>query len=142
MLPPFQDSFSCRYNCIPSFFSSFHTTPACSPYAIRTQPSYQPWISSTGALHWFLIDILTGAMAEAAPLRASAWFMTSCRTMPPFISLRISASTLVCLHHDVVSSPIRSSSFVGGDSGVVLGYMLTSIQPPLQDGSMLIHFNR
>ena len=58
--------------------------------------------------------------------------------MPPFISLGISASTLACLHPVVVSSPIGGSSFVGGDSGVVLGYMLTSIQPPLQDGSMLM----
>ena len=35
-------------------------------------------------------------------------------------------------------SSSESSSVVGGDSGGVLGYMLTSIQIPLQDGSMLM----
>ena len=64
--------------------------------------------------------------------------MTSCWILHPFISCGISASTLDRLHPDVVSSSSGGSSFVGGDSGVVLGYMLTSIQPPLQDGSMLM----
>ena len=87
-----------------------------SPVTSRGYPPQVPSIVS-----W--VTNPAEAMARAVPLPASAWLMTSCRIMPLFISVGISASTLDRLHLDV-----ESSSSGGGDgSGGVVVYMLTSI---------------
>ena len=94
-----------------------------------TSRGYPPQVLSI--VSWVLNP--TETMARAAPLPASEWFIPSFRIMPPFISFGISSSTLDCLHFGVISLPSAS-----GDSGDVLGCILTSLQPPLQDGTILM----
>ena len=90
-------------------------------------PSIVSWVQNT-----------IKAMARAAPLPASEWFIPSFRIIPPVISFGISSSTLDCLLLGVASSPRGGSSFFSCDRGGVLGCKLTSIQPPLQDGTILM----